>query len=469
MRRKKTETIIRVPVNHGFYGLPINNLAANICNEWEPASQKALGKLIKGEHSSLIISDEDGFNKEGYYNVNTISFRKKEAFSEPKVVYEVRKADGQYYLTTGLYIGTISVDGVGLEINPGYPKCFLRRMLNVANNIFFDFSAQQNVRDDNEDNMLSIILGEIFLTSFKASFAMGLPSKYQRFEERGMNIKGKINLSKYLFHDMLLDYQVPYSYVQRVFSQDIIDVLFLAMKCLDSGKETQGMMVNSKYYRQLKQLYSGRRVRRSTLKKINKDKSLNNPMYTKYRTTLKYAQYILEHKSLIYEDDSERDYAPGFLLDISELWEVYLAKLIENYFTNYSVKSQSRLDLYSGTFFARSYYPDIVMESDKGIVVIDAKYKKMDFRNLDVDRNDLHQMHSYAGYFQIESHKPVKLCSLIYPATQDIEPQKTIDRIYGIDNADTRFSVGYIKVGNTYKEMIQNERAFLKRLERSIG
>ena len=229
------------------------------------------------------------------------------------------------------------------------------------------------------------------------------------------------------------------------------------------------MVVNSRYYRQLKQLYSGRRVRRATLKKINQDKSLNNPMYAKYRTTLKYAQYILEHKSLIYEDDGERNHAPGFLLDISELWEVYLAKLIENHFTNYSVKSQSRLDLYTGTFFARSFYPDIVMESENDIVVIDAKYKRMDFRNHDVDRNDLHQIHSYAGYYQIEGHKPVKLCSLIYPATQDIDPQKSIDRIYGIENTDANFSVGYLKIGNTYEEMIQNERAFLERLERSIG
>ena len=468
MARRKSEITIKVPANNGYYGISSSYLAPNINNEKEPESQKALAKLASGEHSAFIVDSLDGFKGDGYHNVNTVSFRKFSDFSEPRTIYEVRRANGQYYLNTGLYIGFLNVDGVRLEINTGYPDCFLKRMLNVANNIFFDSSSQENVNVNQTENMLSVILEYLFLSSFKTAFSMGLPSQYKHFKEKGLDIKGNIDIKKYLSEDMLMGYQVSYSYNQRIFTQDIIDVLYLAMKSLDVSKEKCSLIVGdyARYYRQLRQLYSGRVVSRSTIRKIEKNKSLNNPMYSKYKRVLKYARYILEFKSLIYDDDSEKSGSPGFLLDISELWEIYLAKIISNRFKDYSVSSQTELQTYGNTFFRRPNFPDIVLESDNSIAVLDAKFKRMNFRNSDVDRSDLHQIHAYAGFYNTEAKKPVKLCSLIYPATDD-EIVKSIqidDNLYGIPYATTRFSIGYIKVGNTYQEMIENENAFLERL-----
>ena len=43
----------------------------------------------------------------------------------------------------------------------------------------------------------------------------------------------------------------------------------------------------------------------------------------------------------------------------------------------------------------RSMFPDIVMKNrgDNKIAVFDAKFKKREMINKDVDRNDLHQIH----------------------------------------------------------------------------
>jgi len=473
MASKKTKPIIKVPTNNGFYGASPDSIDINIDNEFEPKSQKALAKLIRGDYSSLIIDNAEGFTNYGYQNINTISFRKFSNFSEPRTIYEVRKAKGQYYLNTGLYIGFINVNDIRIEINTGYSDSFLKRMLNVANNIFFDSSFQENVKENQTEDLLSAILEYLFLSSFKTAFAMGLPSHYKHFEEKGLNVKGNLDVKKYILKDMAMGgYQVPYSYNQRICSQGIIDVLYLAMKCLDVSNEKRSWLDGdfAKYYRHLKQLYSGKVVSRNAIRRIGKDKSLNNPMYSKYKRVLKYARYILEFRGIIYEDENEKTRAPGFLLDISELWEIYLAKIISNRFTGYKVSSQIELPLYKDAFFARSNQPDIVMESEDSIVILDAKFKKMNFKNSDVDRNDLHQIHSYAGYYITEAKKAVKLCALIYPTADDgITGTKQISTsLFGIQNASTKFSIGYIKIGKTYQEMIENENAFLDRLCKEI-
>lgn len=472
MARKKSIITIKVPANNGFYGLPLDYLNPNISNEKEPKSQKALGKLFSSNSPSFVVKNAGDFCKKLYRNINIISFRKNNDFSSPKIVYEVKKENGQYYLATGLYVGVLTVGDIRIEINTGYNDCLLKRMLNVANNIFFDLSSQENVNGNFDDNILSVILEYLFLSSFRSAFAMGIPSKYIKTHETGFNIKGNIDTKKYLVRDIAYGSQISFSYNQQVFSQDIIDVLYLALKSIDSSDKGHSMIVGdcAKYFRQLKQMYSGIRPSRSTIHKIEKDRSLNNPMYFKYRRVLKYAKYILEYKNLIYEDNIEKGSASGFLLDISELWEIYLANLLSNYFVNYTVNSQVELNLYKNTFYQRSYYPDIIMESDDSVVIIDAKFKKMNFINSDIDRDDLHQIHSYVGFYVTQAQKKVKLCSLVYPTAKDDNIDKTTidDNLYGIHHASTRFSIGYIKVGKTYQEMIENERAFLNRLASSI-
>lgn len=468
MSRTKKHVTIKIPANDGYFGITYESRDINICNEFEDSSQKALQKIYQGDNASFVIRSLDAFHNRQYQNVNLITFRKNTELSEPRTVYEVKKAGDTYYLATGLYIGYINVDGVRIEINTGYHDCLLKRMLNVANNIFFDNSSDENMRENHMDNLLSVVLEYLFLTNFKAAFALGVPSEYRTVTEHGFNVKGKIDVNRYIRKDMYMGYKLTYSYKQRELSQDVIDVLYLAMNSLMSSKEKKNLLAGdyAKYYRQLKQLYSGKHISRNTLKNIEKDKSLNNPMYSKYKNALKYARYILELKNLVYDDSSEKNGSPGFLLDISELWEVYLAKLLSVRFSDYRVDSQVTLDLYPDTFYRRGNYPDIVIEAEDSIAVIDAKFKRMRFKNKDVDRNDLFQIHSYAGYYKSLNTKPVKFCSLVYPSVDEPGEKQTDAMLYGLENSETRFSIGYLKVGKNFAEMIQNENEFLNRMQR---
>ena len=460
----KTITAIKVPVNDGFYGKPDSDIRG-IRAEFDKKRQQALKKLYESNNTAGIW-DKD--TKE-YCGVSRASFRKKNAVSESGLIYEVRKEREEYFLRTGLYVGYLNIEGAKIEINTGYNNCFLKRMLNVANNIYYDFSKEENGAQSDDNNVMSAILEYLFLTNFKIAFAHGLPSHYLRIQDKGLNIKGKIDINRYLSEDVLFGDKISFSYSQREYVQDIVDLLFLTMKSIDSNKNEYSLLKGdyARYYRQLRQLYSGKKVSYRTIKNIEKHSSLSNPLFVRYRKVLYYAKLILQSKGIFYAENSTDAGIPGFLIDISELWEVYLEKILRNHFVDYNVEAQKELALYNNTFFNRSNFPDIVMESSDTTIILDAKFKTMKFEGKDIDRNDLHQIHSYAGYYN-SLNKQVKLAALIYPTEVDPGNQILKTNLYGLNSTESKFEIGYIKIGKTYEKMLDNERDFLKRMEESI-
>lgn len=232
----------------------------------------------------------------------------------------------------------------------------------------------------------SAILEYLFLTNFKIAFALGLPSHYLKIQDKGLNIKGKIDFKRYLSEDILFGDKISFSYSQREYVQDIVDLLFLTMKSIDSNKNEYSLLKGdyARYYRQLRQLYSGKKVSYRTIKNIEKHSSLSNPLYVRYRKVLYYAKMILQSKGIFYAENSTDAGIPGFLIDISELWEVYLEIILRNHFVDYNVEAQKELALYNNTFFNRSNFPDIIMESSDTTIILDAKFKTMKFEGKDI-------------------------------------------------------------------------------------
>jgi 5-methylcytosine-specific restriction endonuclease McrBC regulatory subunit McrC len=155
----------------------------------------------------------------------------------------------------------------------------------------------------------------------------------------------------------------------------------------------------------------------------------------------------------------------GYLLDMASLWEVYLERLLlknSEKLGGWRVFAQEELDLYGGCFFARPNYPDLVLrkkDDPSKVVILDAKFKKMGsikvdekkrIKNADVDRNDLHQIHSYAGYYR-ENGDTVVLCGLIYPLSLE-KPANNEENLYGLDKPKTLFVIDGIYKGKKSKQ-----------------
>lgn len=110
------------------------------------------------------------------------------------------------------------------------------------------------------------------------------------------------------------------------------------------------------------------------------------------------------------------------------------------------------------------------MEKNGHIVIIDAKYKKMNFQSDDVDRSDLHQVQSYFGYYTALGKHVIDAVLLVYPSRSDpSDKKKTGTNMFGIEGCNTAFDISYIKVAENNKEQQKNEEEFVERLRKLIN
>ena len=119
-------------------------------------------------------------------------------------------------------------------------------------------------------------------------------------------------------------------------------------------------------------------------------------------------------------------------------------------------------------------YPDLVLkhlESEK-VIVLDAKFKKMRLKYLDLDRSDFYQIHTYMQYYG----SSMLFGGLIYPLSIGHDLEKAYSESL-FDNAynSQRFIVDGIELHQsnlenmTIKQIIDSENQFLKRLQDLIN
>ncbi|MFW1908840.1 5-methylcytosine restriction system specificity protein McrC [Acinetobacter ursingii] len=144
--------------------------------------------------------------------------------------------------------------------------------------------------------------------------------------------------------------------------------------------------------------------------------------------------------------------------------------LLSRNFPEWSVSGQVEIPIYKKQFYRRAIFPDLIMKhrTTGKVIVLDAKFKKMGMQNNDIDRSDLHQIHSYSGYYQ----NNLIASGLIYPLSKQLDIDKSYsDTLYGNNNNDVLFIVDgiYVYETQTMDDLIENENIFIRRMTDFIG
>ncbi|MPS65757.1 MAG: hypothetical protein E2589_12810 [Chryseobacterium sp.] len=351
-----------------------------------------------------------------------------------------------------------------MNITTRYGDTFLKRMLNFVNDIYVDNEQIQAKKDETENQFLFII-AHLFIQSLEKAVLLGLPQQYQKHQERSQKVRGSINFNDYLKRNIPFQGKLTTTFREQIYVQEIVDVLYLALKKLESvfGKEIQSRLLGLSQL--LKQQYSGRFVNHKTIQKAKRHQTINNPMYRSFKKVLEYAEIILLNKDLTPDYEKQNLPTSGYLFDIAELYEIYLGKLLSRNFPEWFVSGQVELPIYQKQFYRRSIFPDLIMKHKTSgkIIALDAKFKRIEMQNKDVDRADLHQIHSYAGYYQND----LVVSGLIYPLSKKINLDKSYsDSLYGNDNNNVRFIVDgvYVDENQTMDDLIESENRFVKRM-----
>ena len=358
-----------------------------------------LQKILKDFPSNPITLENITNNRENFEVINL----KKTKDVEQRLIFQLLKSnDNNYYVKTGLYAGVITIKGITFNIIPKNIALF-KRMLNFANNIYVD-KTESNSEKSQEPSDFPLF-EHLILTSLKKASVLGFPQEYTKIQYHDIRVHGNIDVNSYIKKDILFKGKLSSKRNERQYVQCIVDVLSAALSACKN--DIQKMFPNLSFVSsELKAAASGRRPTLETIQKAKNHRALHNPMFAPFRRTLDYAELILRKQNLISSDEEKSsNKISGYLLDVASLWELYLENLLRNNFQSegWTISAQEELSLYEHTFFARNNYPDLVMRHGDGrLVVLDAKFKKMDFAldhygNCDVDRTDWFQIQSYAG------------------------------------------------------------------------
>lgn len=457
---------ISVPVNHNYYEeAPIRESALGEAFAVKKAGDK---KHLQQMFSSVY---ELKLGAEQLKQIRIFNFKRRRFFEpdEERLILklyskEKLEQEKEYIVQTGLYAGVLFYKGCKINITTKYGDAFLKRMLNFVNDIYVD-NEQVKAKEDETENQFLFIIAYLFIQSLEKAAVLGLPQQYKKHQERSHKVRGSIEFNDYLKRDIPFQGKLSSTFRERMYVQEIVDVLYLALRKLERifGKEIHSRLLGLNQL--LKQNYSGQFASYATIQKAKAHQSINNPMYNGFKKVLEYAEIILLDKDLMPDNDKQQLATTGYLFDIAELYELYLEKLLSRNFPEWSVSGQEELRIYQQQFFSRSMFPDLVMKhrTSGKVVVFDAKFKKMDMQNGDVDRADLHQIHSYSGYYR----NNLIASGLIYPLSKEISTEKAYSKsIYGNDENEINFIVDgiFVSESQSMKELIKKEDAFVNRI-----
>ena len=437
-------------------------------NDQAAQIDKECKKIIDAGLGTAFLPDDSRFFHIAFSDY--FAFRRKE--EQNSLVYRIDNYHGEYTIETGLYCGVINfVDKLPkLEIQTGYSDTFFRRILNFCCGIYADTNVSNNSRES--ESIYSLLIQYLFLISLRKVIGKAIPKKYVELRDRGYDIKGNVDIEEYIRNDLLsFDKKVTYKYSKRLEIQSIIDVLYTALNCCQISS-SEGMPNLLAFREHIKNLYSGTRPSKVVVNNILKEKCLSNRLYADFIKPLEYARVLIKHNDLNADGDGKTSAVSGFLVDSSFLWEMYLYNLMKLHLPEWEINSQAEISFYMNTFYNKSNYPDFVLRHKRTgrIFVLDAKFKRMNYNGVDVDNDDIRQLHAYSYYFHLTEGDCFAGAGLIYPTKMDRPQYKNnIDNIYSVESTNNKFGVFSIKDPAEGESIAKNEQKFITELKHFLG
>lgn len=326
----------------------------------------------------------------------------------------------------GFYSTTINNETVNIKIEPRFGEGIFNYLLSFAYGIYLPkgYSSSENNKLD------SLWLISIMWKSMleKALTKSQIPKEYQKQTKNLETYKGQLNISKHLKHNLFDKSKFYCDYRKLTMDTIINQTIRYTYKLLDK-KGYGNLLKDIAEYDQMLQSF-GVKIKDISVNEIK------NIRYSKlnifYKKVMELSSLIIKNQSKSTNSKSSINDSFSYFLDISELWENYLLKLLQKNLPQYEIYSPNTkggISLFEDG--SREIRPDIIIKRDDKIVaVLDAKYKRYnkigkysDFDNA-VSRDDLYQMVTYLYHYGNEKDEILGL--FISPIKESEEELKIL-------------------------------------------
>ena len=400
-----------------------------------------LGRLAKAaDHGGLVVRLEEGRE------------------DEPVVRCE---ADGSWW--AGRYVGSLVFEGRRLDIRPRYGEETLRSWFAGAFNLALTETQGQLVEDA---WFVPWLLATIWSRAFIAAARHGLPALRSDEHESGLSIKGRINVPGTV--RLRAAGQLGAVSVRREKSLDNpISIAIVAAhaeltRWLGSGRQHEWMPDRIQDLLPHLVRAVGFRPKVPTLAEIDRVKL--TPITTGFRMLGELSVRIASRRGLA-GNASDVNECKGVLLDVAELWELYVLAVLRRAWPGMDVSHGTRqtntralLRNSRGESLGLLKPDAIVGRGGMTHAVIDAKYKRLwpSAWNVAPQREDMYQLAVYLGRYG-DSRNTISGV-LAYPA----DPEATSDppsEVNGPWSLDTLREVQFLTLSHLIDEAVHKVRA----------
>ena len=437
----------------------------NICKVQNKEQCGIEGNILKNDmHIDICLDD--------IQSVDTIFFKNDKDLKD-EFVASIKKVDDKIYIKTGNYIGRFKYQNILFNIRPRFGdkhNKFIKRMLNFANDIYLsdvDVFGGNNSKKDNKEDIPKLILYYIFIQTLQKVSLISLPKAYTKIKNHSTKYLGTLDIKEYIKKDIPYLGKISTQYRKQTELQAVIDIIYKALQIIK--KDEFPIRNVARLYEYFKSRKSDTYINALYIQQTMKHKVFANPIYAPFKEVLQYALHIIKHKS-IKKEKGERK-SVDFLINIADLFEIYIRKLLQIEFSDWSVDSP-KIGVYKNSnYISRRIIPDIVMIKDNKVAIFDVKYKRVESG---MQREDFFQINTYMSYYANQGYDVV--CGgLLYPIERKENKTVLLAEENWFGSQKTKFIIDGIvmpeDLNNEFetKDIIEYEKNFVQKIKKCLA
>ena len=313
-----------------------------------------------------------------------------------------------------------------------------------------------------EDKLYQLLI-YLFPKYLQAALRKGLYKEYQRFSHNDSHVKGVIDVGNHLKKNLPFMGNVAYTTREFTYDNPLMQLIRHTIEyiktqksfgaLLDSNRENMAEIVRVTPSYKLSD--------RAKIIRMNKIKPIRHAYFREYRKLQELCLMILSREKHGLGPQAQRVH--GILFDVSWLWEEYVYTLLPKYFVH--PRNKDRTDGISVfSVGKRKVYPDFYDRERK--IVLDAKYKKLEFTERGINREDLFQLISYSYILEAEK------AGLIFPSMEQ-SVNSEIGKLAGYGAQLKKWSIQIPQNASSYsafcKMMENSEENFKAIIDEEVG
>ena len=316
-----------------------------------------------------------------------------------------------------------------------------------------------------EDKLYQLLM-YLFPKYLQAALRKGLYKEYQRFSHNNSHVKGVIDVRNHLKKNLPFTGNIAYTTREFTYDNPLMQLVRHTIEYIKNQKSIgQGVLDNLSTSREnvaeiVRVTPSYKLADRVKIIRGNQSKPIRHAYFHEYRKLQELCLMILnqEKHGLGFQDQKVH----GILFDVAWLWEEYVHTLLPKGFLHPRNK-EKKGGILVFSDGKRKVYPDFYDRERK--IVLDAKYKKLEFTEKGINREDLFQLISYSYILKAEK------AGLVFPSKDKVVDNE-IGKLAGYGALLKKLSIQIPQKSSSYREFCEmlesSEEAFKRNITKSV-